>query len=331
MRSVRDRDDGLLRCERHFADLFDHYWHPSPSLPSPRFIQAERSVFGSPGWEDDMLTITTEKTFDEARLQELMGKLVTDAGAAATAPLVILGDRLGLYRALADNKPLTSAELASVTGTDERHVREWLAAQAAAGYVTYDGDTDRYGLSAEQAMALADESSPVFFVGAFETIASTYVDRSKIERSFKDGGGVGWHEHDSMLFCGCERFFRAGYSAHLVADWLPALDGVVERLETGITVADVGCGHGASTIIMAQAFPNSRFIGFDYHADSIKHARQAAAEAGIADRVRFEVASAESFIGGGFDFVTVFDALHDMGDPVGAATNIRKALAPGAT
>lgn len=271
---------------------------------------------------------TTTPAFDEARLQEFMGKLVGDAGAAATAPLVILGDRLGLYKALADGGPMTSSELAAATGTFERYVREWLAAQAAAGYVVHHPDGGRYSMTPEQTLALAETDSPAFFVGAFETLASTMLDRPKIEQAFRTGRGVGWHEHDQMLFCGCERFFRSGYVAHLVADWLPALDGVVERLQAGARVADVGCGHGASTIIMAEAFPNSTFVGFDYHDDSIKHARATAEKAGVADRVRFEVASAQDFPGDGYDLVTIFDALHDMGDPVGAARHVRQALAP---
>jgi 2-polyprenyl-3-methyl-5-hydroxy-6-metoxy-1,4-benzoquinol methylase len=274
-----------------------------------------------------MLTTTTQRPVDEARLHDLMGKLVMDAGAAATAPLVILGDRLGLYKALAGGEPATSAELAATTNTHERYVREWLAAQAAAGYVAYDPASERYTLTPEQAMAFADEESPAFFVGAFETLASTYVDRPKIEQAFRTGRGVGWHEHDEMLFCGCERFFRSGYVAHLVSDWLPAVEGAVERLEEGAMVADIGCGHGASTIIMAQAFPRSHFIGFDYHEGSIEHARQAAERAGVADRVSFETATAQDFPGRDYDFVTVFDALHDMGDPVGAARHVRGALA----
>ena len=274
----------------------------------------------------DTMTMPT-RPVDEAKLQELMGRLVADAGAAATAPLVILGDRLGFYKAMAGRSPMTSDELAAATGTLERYVREWLAAQAAAGYVGYDASTERYHLTPEQAMAFADEDSPAFFVGAFETLASTYIDRTKIEQAFRTGNGVGWHEHDESLFCGCERFFRSGYLAHLIADWLPALDGVVARLETGASVADIGCGHGASTIIMAQAFPNARFVGFDYHDASIERACEAAERAGVADRIRFEVASAKNFPGRDYDLVTVFDALHDMGDPVGAARHVRQSLA----
>ncbi len=265
---------------------------------------------------------------DQAKLGLLMNRLVLDAGATATAPLVLLGDRLGLYKAMAGKEPMTSAELAAATDTEERYVREWLAAQAAAGYVDFDADSGRYLLTPEQAMAFADEDGPAFFVGAFETISSVFLDRGKIEQAFRSGAGVGWHEHDHSLFCGVERFFRSGYVAHLVEDWLPALDGAVDKLRSGAQVADIGCGHGASTIIMAQAFPNSRFTGFDYHEESIERARRSAERAGVADRVRFEIASAKDYPGRGYDLVTIFDALHDMGDPVGAARHIHGSLAP---
>lgn len=279
-----------------------------------------------------MLETASTAQDSQARLEAFMGKLVGDAGAAATAPLVVLGDRLGFYKALAAAEDgLTSTELAAGTGTHERYVREWLAAQAAAGYVGYAPERERFSLSPEQALAFAHEDSPVFFIGSFEILCSNVIDRPQIEQAFRTGAGVGWHEHDQMLFCGCERFFRSGYVAHLVADWLPALDGVVERMEQGARVADVGCGHGASTIIMAEAFPNATFVGFDYHEGSIEHARDAAAKAGVADRVRFEVARAQDFPGDGFDLVTIFDALHDMGDPESAARHIRQALAPDGT
>lgn len=312
-----DADEQLAKCRKRFAELFDRYWTNDPARSAP---------LATDQGEDTMLKKVTQPQFDEATLQEFMGKLVCDAGAAATAPLVVLGDRLGLYKALAANDGLTSAELADATGTHERYVREWLAAQAAAGYIAYDSEGERYSLTPEQAMAFADEDSAVFFVGSFEILCSNVIDRPKIEQAFRTGAGVGWHEHDQMLFCGCERFFRSGYVAHLVADWLPALDGMVERMEQGASVADVGCGHGASTILMAEAFPNSRFVGFDYHDESIEHARAAARNAGVADRVRFEVASAQSFPDREFDLVTIFDALHDMGDPAGAARHIRQAL-----
>jgi SAM-dependent methyltransferase len=267
---------------------------------------------------------------DEAKLNEFVGKMVGDMGAAMTAALMLIGDKLGLYKELAKG-PLTSAELARRTGTAERYVREWLAAQAAAGYVDYDAGGERYAVSPEQAMVFANESSPVFMPGFAELIASMWRDEPKITDAFKSGEGVGWHEHDACLFRGCERFFRPGYAANLVGNWLPALDGVVEKLERGARVADVGCGHGASTVIMAQAFPKSRFIGFDYHVPSIARARAMAEEAGVAERVRFEVAPAKSFPGGGYDLVAFFDCLHDMGDPVGAARHVRETLAPDGT
>ena len=268
---------------------------------------------------------------DPARLESFMGKMVGDMGAVASASLVILGDRLGLYRALADGGPATSAELAERTGTHERNVREWLAAQAAAGYVDYDRADGRFSLSPEQAMVFADEGGPAFLAGGFELLSSMFLDNDKVADAFRAGKGMGWHEHHACLFSGTERFFRPGYAANLVASWIPALEGVEVKLKAGASVADVGCGHGASTIVMAQAYPNSRFVGFDYHGASIERARKAAAAAGVADRVRFEIASAQDFPGRDYDLTCIFDALHDMGDPVGAARHIRENLAPDGT
>jgi 2-polyprenyl-3-methyl-5-hydroxy-6-metoxy-1,4-benzoquinol methylase len=265
---------------------------------------------------------------DEAKLNEFMGKAVVDAGAANSAPLIIIGDKLGLYKAMAGAGPLTSAELAERTGTSERYVREWLCNQAAGGYVTYDARTGRFTLPDEQALALADETSPVFLPGFYEAVAAMFADESKIAQAFRTGNGVGWHEHDCRLFHGTERFFRPGYNAHLVSSWIPALDGVEAKLKEGARVADIGCGHGASTIIMAQAYPESVFVGFDYHAPSIEQARKRAAEAGVSDRVTFEVASSKEYPGKNYDLVTFFDALHDMGDPVGAAAHVLASLAP---
>ncbi len=263
---------------------------------------------------------------DEAKLDEFMGKLLHDMGAAATGALVVVGDKLGLYKALAAGGPLSPADLAARTGTAERYVREWLAAQAAAGYVQYQPDAGTYAMTAEQALALADEQSPVFVPGAFEVIASMFKDEPKVSQAFRTGAGVGWHEHSPCLFRGTERFFRAGYATHLVPEWLPALTGVREKLERGARVADVGCGHGASTIVMARAFPNSSFTGFDYHAPSVERARAAARAAGVDAHCRFEVADARSYPGTGYDLVAVFDCLHDMGDPVGVARYVRQSL-----
>jgi SAM-dependent methyltransferase len=257
-------------------------------------------------------------TVDPVKLNEFAGKMVGDLGAAMSAVLVVLGDKLGLYRELAAG-PATPAELARRSGTAERYVREWLAAQAAAGYAGYDPATGRYALSPEQAMVFADEGGPAFMAGAFEIVASMFRDEPKLSEAFRSGKGVGWHEHDACLFRGTERFFRPGYEAHLVPEWIPALDGVQRKLERGARIADVGCGHGASTIVLAKAFPNSRFFGFDYHAPSIERARKAAAEAGVADRTQFAVAAAKEFPGTDYDLVAFFDCLHDMGDPVGAA------------
>lgn len=265
---------------------------------------------------------------DPQRLDAFLAKMVGDMGAAVSGALVVLGDRLGLYKALAAQGPCTSAELAAATGTSERYVREWLSAQAAADYVTFNADTQKFFLTPEQALVFADEESPAFMAGGFEILQAMWRDEPKISEAFRSGAGVGWHEHDACLFRGTERFFRPGYNAHLIGEWLPALDGVAQKLAAGAEVADVGCGHGASTILMAQAFPNSRFTGFDYHPASIERARERAAAAGVADRTRFEVAAAKDYPGDAYDLVCIFDALHDMGDPVGAARHIRETLKP---
>jgi SAM-dependent methyltransferase len=268
---------------------------------------------------------------DTAKLQAFMGKMVGDMSAAISGALVLIGDKLGLYKSLAEDGAATPAELAGRTRTTERYVREWLAAQAASGYVDYDPASRRFSMTPEQAMALASESSPVYVAGAFELIASAYLDEPKVTAAFRSGKGVGWHEHHECLFRGVERFFRGGYSAFLVDAWIPALDGVTEKLARGAKVADVGCGHGASTILMAKAFPNSSFIGFDYHEPSIQRARAAARSADVAANTRFEVAKAKSFPGRDFDLIACFDCLHDMGDPKGAAAHIRQALNPDGT
>jgi SAM-dependent methyltransferase len=262
---------------------------------------------------------------DEKKLEAFVEKALGDLGGAMTAALVVIGDKLGLYRAMAGAGALSSAELASKTGTHERSVREWLNGQAAAGYVDFDPATGRYALSPEHAVALTDEESPACVLGAFQGMMAATRVVAKVTDAFRTGRGLGWHEHDPELFAGTERFFRPGYHAHLVPEWIPALDGVQAKLEAGARVADVGCGHGASTVILAKAFPRSTFVGFDYHAPSIERARERAAEAGVGDRARFEVASAKSFPGS-YDLVTFFDCLHDMGDPVGAAAHVKQAL-----
>jgi len=264
---------------------------------------------------------------DEAKLEAFMGKAVMDMGAVISAPLMMIGEKLGLYKAMAGAGALSSQEVAERSGAAERYVREWLANQAAGGYLTYDAQTGRFTLPDEHALALADEDSPFYLLGAFELIASLYADEDQIREAFRTGAGMGWHEHDHRLFSGTERFFRPGYRAHLVSEWIPALEGVQAKLERGARVADLGCGHGASTVIMAKAFPASEFRGFDYHAPSIEHARQAAEEAGVAARTSFEVASAEEYPGSGYDLVCAFDCLHDMGDPVGASVHVHETLA----
>jgi len=261
------------------------------------------------------------------KLNELVGKLVGDLGAAMAGASILLGDRLGLYKAMVDGSPVTSAELAKKTGLHERYVREWLGAQAASGYVEYHPDSNAFSLSPEQAMAFAEEGSPAFFPGAFEVVQSNYLDEPKLEEAFRSGKGVGWHEHSKCLFSGTERFFRPGYAANLVSSWIPALDGVDEKLKAGAKVADVGCGHGASTILMAQSYPNSQFFGYDYHLPSIDRARALAKEAGVDDRTSFAQATAKDFPAKDYELVAFFDCLHDMGDPVGAGRHVRETLA----
>ncbi|MEV6489420.1 class I SAM-dependent methyltransferase [Actinoplanes sp. NPDC051633] len=277
------------------------------------------------------MTTTDITTIDHTKLETFVGQAVTDMGAAISGLLLHIGDRLGLYKAMAGAGPITSFALAQRTGTAERYVREWLANQAAGGYITYHADDGTYELPAEQAMVVADEDSPVFLGGAFETIASAYADHDLVVDAFRTGSGIDWHEHDQRLSSGVVRFFRPGYAAHLVGEWLPALDGVVEKLRAGASVADVGCGHGASTVIMANAFDRSTFAGFDSHEPSIEAAREAAAQAGVQQRAKYAVAAAKDLPGEGYDLVCMFDALHDMGDPVGAARRVLKALAPDGT
>jgi len=268
---------------------------------------------------------------DQAKLEAFMGQAVSDLGAAISGLMVHLGDELGLYKAMVDAGPLTAAQVAERAGCDPRYVEEWLNNQAAGGYVAYRPEEDAYELPPEQALALADEDSPVFLPGGFAGIAAAWAGTARFIDAFRTGNGVGWHEQDARLFRGTERFFRPGYRAHLVSEWIPALDGVEETLRSGATVADVGCGHGASTILMAQAYPNSRFVGFDYHPGSVDTATKRAADAGVTDRVSFEVASAKDYPGAGYDLITFFDCLHDMGDPEGAVRHARSAIAENGT
>ena len=275
---------------------------------------------------------TTTQTIDQAKLDEFMGRFVGDLGAAMSAALVVIGDRLGLYRAMADGEPVSASELATRTGTDERYVREWLSNQAAGGYVGYDPVGEVFFLTPEQSLALAQEGSPAFVPGAFQVATALTKDEEKIADAFVGRHGVGWHQHHHDLFSGTERFFRPGYAANLISSWIPTLDGVEAKLESGARVADVGCGHGASTILMAQAFPRTRFVGFDYHEASIVRARAAARDAGLSeDRLGFVVAAAKEYPGGGYDLVCMFDCLHDMGDPVGAAAHVLASLAEDGT
>jgi SAM-dependent methyltransferase len=277
-----------------------------------------------------MGTATQAPAIDMDKLNAFIGQFVTDLGAAVHTGMVVIGEKLGLYKALA-GVPLTPAQLAAKTKTDERYLREWLASQAAGGYITYDEKTGKFSLSQEQAFTLATEDSPAYLPGAFELALGSLAAVPRIAESFRTGDGMGWHEHADGVFHGCEKFFRPGYAANLVSSWIPALSDVKAKLEAGARVADVGCGKGASTILMAKAFPKSRFFGFDYHDKSIEAARESARRAGVADRVTFEVAKAKQFPGRDYDFVAVFDCLHDMGDPIGAAAHVRQSLAKDGT
>lgn len=273
-----------------------------------------------------MTTTIDMTTVDNTQFEAFVGRFVEDLGAVLHASTVVLGDRLGLYEAMADGAPITSTELAESAGIDARYALEWLNAQAAANYVDHDPATDRYRLPPEHAAVLINGASPVYAPGAFLLAASVFKDEPDIAKAFRTGAGFGWHQHNHDLFVGTERFFRPGYAANLVDAWLPSLTGVIDKLEQGCRVADVGCGLGSSTILMAQAFPNSSFVGSDYHPESIQLARHAADHAGVTDRVRFEVATATEFPGRDFDLVTFFDCLHDMGDPVGAAAHVANTL-----
>ena len=272
------------------------------------------------------MSASAPQPINEAKLHEFMMKAVGEMGAAMNTALILVGDKLGLYKAMAGAGPMTSAEVAAKTNTAERYVREWLSAQAAGGFVTYDASTARFTLPPEQAMALADEQSPVFLPGFFQAVSACIKDEPKISEAFRTGKGVGWHEHDHALFTGTERFFRPNYRGHLIAEWIPSLSDTEGKLKAGGRAADVGCGLGTSTILMAQAYPKSTFVGFDYHPASIELAREAAAKAGVSDRVKFEIAKAKDYPGKGYDFVAFFDCLHDMGDPEGAARHVLSSL-----
>jgi SAM-dependent methyltransferase len=266
-----------------------------------------------------------QPVLDMNKLNAFVGQFVMDLGAAVHSGMVVIGEKLGLYKTLAEG-PMSSTELATKTKTDERYVREWLSSQAAGGYVSYDEKTNKFSLSPEQAFTLANEDSPAYLPGAFELALGSLAAVPRIADSLRTGAGMGWGEHVDGVFHGCEKFFRPGYAANLVSSWIPALQDVQGKLEKGAKVADVGCGKGASTLLMAKAFPNSRFFGFDYHDKSIEAARESAKRAGLADRVTFEIAKAKEFPGKDYDFVAVFDCLHDMGDPIGAAAHVRQSL-----
>ncbi|MET0863943.1 MAG: class I SAM-dependent methyltransferase [Nakamurella sp.] len=272
-----------------------------------------------------------DQPVDPDKVMAFVFRAIDEVGATLNTALVVMGDKLGYYRALAAHGPTTAAELAELTDTDQHYTREWCSAQAAGGYLSYDPDSQQFTLPAEHAVALTDEDSPAFLPGFFQIALGTVRDADAVVDVARRGDGIGWHQHNSDVHIGCERFFRPGYHANLVTEWLPALDGVMDKLTAGALVADVGCGHGSSTIVMAKAFGNSSFVGSDYHASSIETARARAAAAGVADRTQFEVAAANAFSGTDYDLVTTFDALHDMGDPVGAARRVRDSLAADGT
>jgi len=276
------------------------------------------------------MSATHAPVIDTDKLNAFIGQFVTDLGAAVHAGMVVIGEKLGLYKALASGAR-SSAELAARTQTDERYLREWLSSQAAGGYITYDKSTNKFSLSEEQAFTLAFEDSPAYLPGAFELALGSLAAVPRIADAFRTGAGMGWHDHVDGVFHGCEKFFRPGYAANLVSSWIPSLQDVQDKLEAGARVADVGCGKGASTLLMAKAFPKSQFFGFDYHAKSIEAARESAEREGVSDRVTFEVAKAKEFPGRNYDFVAVFDCLHDMGDPIGAAAHVRQSLAKDGT
>jgi SAM-dependent methyltransferase len=278
-----------------------------------------------------MTTVNERPSIDENKLMAFVFRAVDEVGATLNCALVVMGDRLNYYRTMATHGPITPTQLAEGTETGEHYAREWLNAQAAGGYVDYDPATGTYTLPAEHAVALTDESSPVFLPGFFQIAHGTVRDAPSIIEAARTGDGVGWHEHNPDVHDGCERFFRPGYQANLVASWLPALEGVIEKLEAGAAVLDLGCGHGASTILMAQAFGRSSFTGADYHQQSIEVARRRADEAGLADRIEFRTEPATRYGGTGYDLVTTFDALHDMGDPIGAARHVYQTLADDGT
>jgi 2-polyprenyl-3-methyl-5-hydroxy-6-metoxy-1,4-benzoquinol methylase len=268
---------------------------------------------------------------DESKLEELQGKLITDVAGSMGLLIAYMGDQLDLYSALAEICPVTSQELAENVGMKERYVREWLSANAAGGYIEYDPASQKFSMTPEQVIILAAEGNPHCMQGFFQAVVSGYIDEPKATNAFRTGDGVPWGDHSTCLFCGTDRFFRPMYAANLIESWIPALDGVKEKLESGAKVADVGCGHGSSTILMAQAFPNSTFHGFDFHGPSIEQAQEHARTAGVANNTIFEVTTAKEYPGKDYDLVAIFDALHDMGDPVGASKHVASTLAEGGT
>lgn len=324
-----------LRVACHGVGMMKHTHRDTRVADSQQTALSQSAHTGSKTMGNTATTTddatTTTPAIDEAKLEQFLGQVVTDMGAAWSSILTLLGDELGLYKAMAGAGAITPEQLAERADCHPRYVREWLNGQAAGGYVTYDPSNGTYTLPNEHAAVLADDDSPAFMIGGFQVALSTVGSRPKLVEAFRTGGGVGWHEHDDELFCGCGRFFRTGYKHHLVQEWIPSLSVAEDKLKAGAKVADVGCGVGYSTIIMAQAYPNSTFVGFDYHEESLRQAREHAEAAGVSDRVRFEVGTAKSFPGENYNLVTCFDCLHDMGDPVGASAHVHNALAADGT
>lgn len=269
--------------------------------------------------------------FDEGKLNQFVGQMLGDLGGASSIAMARMGDALGLYRALHAKGAMTCSELANEAEVNQRYLREWLSHQAASNYLSYDAVTEKFTLPPEQAMVFAVEDSPVYMLGGFEVMAALLDAQPKVQAAFKTGDGVTWDDHTGCMFCAVARFFRPGYHNHLVAEWLPALDGVVAKLQRGAEVADVGCGHGWSTVMMAKAFPNSKFVGYDFHPSSIERAREHATDHGVSANTHFAVATAKEYSGTGYDLVTCFDCLHDMGDPTGAAAHVKRSLKPDGT
>jgi 2-polyprenyl-3-methyl-5-hydroxy-6-metoxy-1,4-benzoquinol methylase len=316
---------GFQTAQRVFRPWVKTATRESSITPSPSGMDKTGLISGP---LTKIEPINREGNMDEAKLHQFVGQMLNDLGGAVSVALVRMGDALGLYKSLHQKGPMTVKELAAEVGVNERYLREWASHHAASNYLSYDPATQKFTLPPEQAMVFAIDDSPVNMIGAFDSMVAVTGNQDKVQPAFKHGGGVAWGDQSTCLFCAVARFFRPGYQNHLVSEWLPALEGVVAKLERGARVADVGCGHGISTMLMAKAFPNSEFIGYDFHPSSIEAAKAHAAEDGVSSNTEFEVATAKDYPGKDFDLVAFFDCLHDMGDPAGAAAHVRQSLKP---